>query len=640
MNLITALVMASALGSQLLPKGNRIVYDNALRDAYLADIRADEGWTACRNAATLAERQAQVRARLMESIGGFPERCPLNVQVKGRVRRDGYAVEKLMFESEPGHHVTAHLFLPDPAKFPGKRPGIVIPCGHSVNGKASKGYQRGALQAALRGMAALVFDPIDQGERHQSRKNWTIYNTKAHNEIGRRAELLGWSALRFRARDAIRALDVLVSRPEIDASRLGVMGHSGGGTMTSWLMALDDRIVCAAPSGFLSTMRSVLEDCGPQDAEQFVYGELAFGFNHLGHILLRAPSPVLHCSSHGDFFPLLGVTETAARAQDVYAMLGRPGAYRLSDTLGLHHWHESTRTLAVDWMAHWLLGEKPPEAMQHYRDLQFGFDYDKVDTAFGYEPKSFADMRTNRWEASVSPTGQVLDMEGERSAYDLMKDEADRQAAARPALTPEAVRKVAQIRPAAEVAYEVRDRHEAEDVSFATLVRPDGTPIPTAAVGAGDPVLLVSDVRDRGKLEKDVDRLVKEGCRVTVADIRGFGENFRSGHDFYGIRDGDEEISLLYHLVGRCFTGARAEDVIAAAKFAGAGKPVKLVAKGRAAIPAAHAYCTARDLFGGFSCENAPCAWAELFADDGIPCRFADVVRGAWRFYDWTDLVK
>ncbi len=108
--------VATALGKQLLPGSNRIVYDNMLKAVYEADLAADEAWTACKTPAELAARQRVVRTALVEALGGFPERCPLNVTVTGRVARDGYTVEKLYFESQPGHHVTANLFLPDPAK--------------------------------------------------------------------------------------------------------------------------------------------------------------------------------------------------------------------------------------------------------------------------------------------------------------------------------------------------------------------------------------------------------------------------------------------------------------------------------------------------------------------------------------------
>ncbi len=627
-----------ALARTVLPKGNRIVYDNAAKAVYLADLAADARWTACATPAELRAHQKKVRPRVVAALGGFPARCPLNVVVTGREMRDGYSVEKLYFESQPKHYVTANLFLPDPAKFPGRRPGIVVPCGHSMNGKGAKGYQRGALQAAKAGMVALVYDPIDQGERRQSRGDAALWGCVAHNNVGRRAELLGWNTARFRVWDGIRALDVLAARSEVDGARLGVMGHSGGGTVTGWLMALDDRVACAAPSGYLSTLRVVCARCGPQDAEQFVFGELAFGFNHLGHVLLRAPSPVLLCCSHDDIFPLSGALETADRAARVYGMLGAEKAFALSDTLGPHHWHESTRTRAVAWMDRWLQGGTGPRALQDDRNLQYGFDYADVDVGLGYDVRSLAALRTGTWAASATPTGCTLDLSGSRTVYDLMKDEADAARAARAELTPARVRAIAQIG-AAE--HEVLNAYTADGVAWATLMRGDGTPIPVATVGAGEPALVVSDAATRAALAKTVAGLVAQGRRVTIADIRGFGETAKAAHAFYGIQDGDEEMAQLYSLVGVPFVGKRAEDVLAAATYAGGGKPVALVAQGRAAVAAAHAYYVGgAALFSGIRLENPPAAWGELFADDARPCRFADVVHAAWRAYDWVDLCR
>lgn len=640
MNSIATLLLASALSANLLPTGNRIVYDKALKDATIADLAADRAWLACSTTEALAARQTTVRSRLLTALGGFPARTPLNIRSTGRVIRNGYVVEKLIYESQPNHHVTANLFLPDAAKFPGKRPGVLIPCGHSVNGKASRGYQRGALQAAQRGLVALVYDPIDQGERAQCRDKPSVFNCNGHNNIGRRAELLGWNTARFRIWDGMRSLDVLESRPEVDTSRLGVMGHSGGGTLTAWIMALDDRIRCAAPSGFISSMRAVLENCGPQDAEQFAFGELAFGFNHLGHLLLRAPSPVLHCASDDDFFPIRGVMETADLARRVYALLGHSDAYRLSDTIGPHHWHESTRTIANDWMSHWLQGSPVPGDLQTYRDLQFGFNYAKVDTALGYEPKNATEMYANTWDASATPTGRTLDLPNERTVYDLMQDEAARQRATRVPLSPETVRRVAQIRRAETIAYSVRNAFAAEGVFYATLVTDDGTPLPTITQGEGEPVLLVGDSPSRTELDDLVKTQLANGCRVTVVDIRGYGETAAAVHPFYGVKDGDEEIAQLYALVGKELVGKRAEDILVAARFAARGGKVRLVAKGRAAISAAHARAAEPTLFSSLELVQPPASWEEVLLNPTIPWRFADIVHNAWRHYDWTDLVR
>ncbi len=603
-----------------LTAGNMIVCDDAAKRVYEADRRADEAWLACTTPEAVRAHQRDVRKALVTSLGGLPEKTPLNAKTTGRVERDGYAIEKVVFESRPNFHVTANLFLPDPQKFPGRRPGILVPCGHSTNGKAADNYQRGCVKAALKGMVAMVYDPIDQGERRQSRNSETLWSCAAHNNVGVRAELLGGSVATFRIWDGIRALDYLETRPEVDAARLGVMGHSGGGTMTAWLMCLEDRVRCAAPSGYLSTQRAVCRECGPQDAEQFPFGSLAFGFNHLGHVALRAPSPVLHCASHGDFFPFTGVLDTAAAARRIYATLGAGDAYALSDVTGPHAWHESTSTYAVDWMDHWLQGAPLMRTMADYRALDYGLDWSRLDVGIAYEAKNLKDMRTNRWEASATPTGSTLDLPGERTAYDVMAETAAKQKAARPPLTPERVRARAGIRRASEIAWTRCD---------GGIVMDDGTPIPLTTTGAGEKILFVSDRASGASVPK--------ARAVTVAGLRGYGATAKGRHRFYGCPDGDEEIARLYALVGVNLVAKRAEDVIAAAQALGGG--VKLVAEGFAAIPAAHAYYTARELFTGLEFVSPPAGWSALFADDAKRWKFADIVYGAWSLYDWPDLV-
>lgn len=89
----------------------------------------------------IAEYQKQSREKLVAALGGWPDRSPLDARVVGRIERDGYTVEKVIFESQPHFLVTALLFLPDAAKFKPPYPGVVEPCGHSSNGKAYKSYQ-------------------------------------------------------------------------------------------------------------------------------------------------------------------------------------------------------------------------------------------------------------------------------------------------------------------------------------------------------------------------------------------------------------------------------------------------------------------------------------------------------------------
>ena len=256
----------------------------------------------------LALWQKKTRASCIDALGGFPARTPLHARVTGMIAKDGYRIEKILFESRPRFYVTALLFMPDAACFPPPYPGVIIACGHSTEGKGMSGYQRGAVLAAANGIAALIYDPIDQGERLQG--SCRGGNCAGHNTTGVSAMLLGWNTATFRIWDGMRALDYLASRPEIDAQRLGCMGNSGGGTLTTYLSALDGRVVSSSPSCYISSLQCVCDALGPQDAEQNLFGQMSFGLDHSGWLLLRAPKATCVCAAQKDMFPILGTYQT------------------------------------------------------------------------------------------------------------------------------------------------------------------------------------------------------------------------------------------------------------------------------------------------------------------------------------------
>ena len=137
---------------------------------------------------------------------------------------------------------------------------MLVPCGHSANGKAAEAYQRACILMAKNGLAVLCYDPIGQGERWQllaeDKKAAIPGSTNEHTMVGVGALLVGQSTAGYRIWDGIRALDYLAARPEVDPKRLGCTGNSGGGTLTAYLMALDDRIACAALSCYLKIGRA------------------------------------------------------------------------------------------------------------------------------------------------------------------------------------------------------------------------------------------------------------------------------------------------------------------------------------------------------------------------------------------------
>ena len=134
------------------------------QQAYAAIDRRKEAFEKLKSQAECRAWQEERRAFFLKQIGGLPERTPLNAKIVGTLQGDGYRVEKILFESRPGFHVTANLYLP---LTPPPWPAVLVPCGHSHDGKAAGGYQRICILLARHGMAAMCYDPIGQGERYQ-----------------------------------------------------------------------------------------------------------------------------------------------------------------------------------------------------------------------------------------------------------------------------------------------------------------------------------------------------------------------------------------------------------------------------------------------------------------------------------------
>lgn len=268
----------------------------------------------------------RVRGLIRESFGPEPERGPLNARVTRVVERDAYRIENVIFESRPGFFVTGNLYLPRKAQSPA--PGVIGVCGHSANGKAEKAYQSFVQSLARRGYVALIIDPIGQGERLQyvddQLKPRRGVGVSEHLYAGNQQFLVGEFFGAWRAWDGIRALDYLLTRPEVDPRRVGVTGNSGGGTLTTWLAGLDSRWSMAAPSCFVTTFRRNLENELPADTEQCPPKALALGLDHADFLAAMAPKPVLILAKERDYFDVRGSIEAYERLKRLYTLLGTP----------------------------------------------------------------------------------------------------------------------------------------------------------------------------------------------------------------------------------------------------------------------------------------------------------------------------
>lgn len=304
-------------------------FPRMVQEHFVERVRAAEQIGLNRQAALKTKADAKayildVRKRIADCFGPFPAKTPLNARVTGTVEREIYVIEKVIFESRPNFPVTANLYVPKGIKSP--RPGVVGSCGHSANGKAAEAYQGFAQGLARMGYVVLIFDPIGQGERlqysHIDAKHRPRVGVGEHLHAGNQQFLVGEFFGSWRAWDGIRALDYLLTRPEVDPKHVGITGNSGGGTMTTWLCGVEPRWTMAAPSCFVTTFRRNLENELPADTEQCPPRVLALGLDHADFISAMAPKPVILLAKEQDFFDVRGAEEAYARLKKLYALLG------------------------------------------------------------------------------------------------------------------------------------------------------------------------------------------------------------------------------------------------------------------------------------------------------------------------------
>jgi dienelactone hydrolase len=585
----------------------------------------------------IAEYQKQLRKKFLEAIGGLPERTPLNAQVAGVISRDGYGVEKVIFESQPKHYVSALLFLPDAGKYKPPYPGVLVPCGHSDNGKAYESYQTMGALLALNGMAALVFDPIDQGERSQMLSQLPkLVGTRAHTMLGVGSILLGRNTARFEIWDGMRAIDYLQSRPEVDAKRIGCTGNSGGGTQTSYLMSLDDRIVAAAPSCYITGFERLSDTIGPQDAEQNIYGQLTFGMDHADYLMMRAPMPILICAASQDFFDITGAWNSFRYAKRLYTRMGFAESIDLLENDAEHNYNRIQRQGVVRWMSRWLLEKDTPITEP--------------------EIKLLSDE-----EVKCAPGGQVMNIDGARSTYDLNrdleKDLAGRRkklwAAGNQAELLEMVRKIAGIRrlselPQPKVTTTGTVQREGYQVKKMIIVPEDDIYLPALMFvpgkNAGQTAVLY--IHEQGKAADAlpggaIEAMVKAGKQVLAVDLRGIGETQQGKQGQLSEATGpDWKDVFTAYLLGRSYVGMRAEDVLICARFLQQDRtgPVDLVAAGNVGVPAIHAAALEPDIFGSVKLVRSLSSWSNVIELGISYNQQVNAVQGALTTYDLPDL--
>ncbi|GAA4321559.1 alpha/beta hydrolase family protein [Flaviaesturariibacter amylovorans] len=316
---------------------------------------------ALRSRAAAEQYRKAVRARFRGLLGELPKRSPLNTTVTGTLQRKGYRIENIVFESTPGHHVTANLYLPEGK---GPFPAALHFCGHEETAKATDSYQRTALLLVRSGFAVLSVDPVGQGERFQltdsTGKPLTRGGTTEHTVLNAAALLVGSSLVVDELWDNVRALDYLVSRPEIDTARIGCLGNSGGAMQALYFAAFDERIKVVVPNSYVATRARTLELGGPADGCAQLPGEGAAGLEFADLLIAAAPRAVLVMAGRYDFIDFAGAQEAFGELKRFYTAVGVPDKAAFFSVEDGHGISRPKREAAVRWFRRWLLGDDRP----------------------------------------------------------------------------------------------------------------------------------------------------------------------------------------------------------------------------------------------------------------------------------------
>ncbi len=525
----------------------------------------------------VAETKAKVRG-----VFNFPkEKCPLNPVVTSTVDHPCYTVEKVIYYSRPNFPVTAHLFIPK--NLTAKAPAMVVLCGHAFEGKAAETYQMAASTYAIAGAVALVIDPIAQGERTQYKDQNDPQMCAAHNCFNRQLLPIGEHFGEWRAWDAIRGIDYLLTRPEVDASRIGINGNSGGGTMTAIVNALEDRAIAAAPSCYITRWLNNVENEEAVDAEQIPPYVAANGGDMADLLLAVCPRPVMIMAKTDDFFDVRGSREIYEELKHIYGLLGYADRVELSVGVGPHGYTQNQRIPAYSFFAKHL-----------------GF------TSFNDEPKEAVALTgQSGW---VTKNGTTYDIENCQCLKDFIPAKVAECQANRPKLSATDLREklsaalnipevicptYRQLRPGWLDANNVTARYALETEPGMLAVLHYAKPQVHYSLPAMDKVELY--IPHQSALDEIVTRPIGENTTLFGLNYRGIGESKALGYgqhpssqDFFAPYASDYAFATYGLLLGESYLGRRVYDVLCAIELiaSNGAKEITITCSGIGAIPA------------------------------------------------------
>ncbi len=598
------------------------------RDALVNAIKTPE---------QVKERQEYIHRKLLEEIGGFPEKTPLHAKITGTLDHPDYKVEKLIYESIPHFYVTASAYVPKNAHAP--FPAVLGVAGHSGDGKAYDHYQPVWVSLAKRGILVLAIDPPGQGERFEyldaaGKPMAGSGGTGEHMMAGVQCLLTGTNIARYFIWDGIRGVDYLSTRPDVDPKKIGVAGNSGGGTQTAYLAALEPRLAAAAPSCYLTSWQTLWPGPGPQDSEQVFANFLKDGLDFPDFLIAFAPKPIQMATATKDFFPIDGARATYAQAHRIFKVLGdadHAGYFEFNDT---HGWSLPRREATYRWLTRWLKGREEDE---HEGELKLDTAKDLRSTETGQVQTTY----TNAETVQSLNAAMAAKLESRRATTTnpnlraaLRRDLAVTDQPAHPA-----VNRVGELSRGSVRIEKIELQPEPGITVPALVFVPSNGPTRKHAILYLNPAGKAADAGEGGAVEQ----LAQQGAIVMVIDPRGWGESApvigkKSGYT------NSYQTAMRAILVGKPLPGMQTFDILNCYKYLAAradvdGRRISVHTKGTATALGIYA-ATLEPRIESVVSDESPESFLD-FTDMKMHGDIAGlIVPGILRDLDLSDLIR
>ncbi len=601
--------LARAAGLSALPLRARAAsYASEPPDMLLAFIGGKlnalaETWDrereAIRTPAELERRNRFVREKVREMVHGVPEPAPVRARTVARLERRGYHIENVMFESRPDFWVTGNLYVP--ASPGGRLPGIISPCGHYALARMQPDYQFAYLNLVHAGFVVFAYDPVGQGERRQY---WNPYTGETENELsaiyehsmpGQVLLLMGEDLTHYRIGDGMRAIDYVLSRPEVDPERIGCAGHSGGGTLTLFISALDERVRCAVVNEGGTGHRWPVSfppgsPVGPSDVEQNLFPAALYGIDLCDLHVAIAPRPLLALIE--EYTPRFNLAAEHIRRR--YELAGAGEKFATEEAADPHAWTVKLRLAATDWFCRWFYGRRGPAEEPEFEPEPPEALYCTPTGSVRYSQQGQTIFSIiHRRQATLPPDRPAPGSAAELAAFrDALQERLSKLLRFR---RPEGPLGIRQLTVTPRKGYAVE---KLEFVSEAGVYIPAWVFVPRRRRQASPPVVYLheagkqADGMEFGPLEQ----MCREGRLIVAADVRGIGET-RPPHvpsitepaAFRHLFDVETAIAYMAWFMDESLLGMRVQDAVRTVDYAlsradAAAGAVEMIGKGMGAL--------------------------------------------------------